>query len=183
MSTHRRSRIEPQELQTVSANLGRGNPSRCPAVNVQNRNAVREDGEVSVQLPTRCRIRSLLQSRWQMTLTSWLPGVPPVPQTPTILGQWSKVSQEVEAGLGSRGPYRRNDDPFVGKQGGEPLEGSDGPPCTFLSCGPQQAWRQRVAPLAVVTSGVSRRRGASKCDSKGRMGVTSTRHAFVEHQQ
>ena len=40
------SRIEPQELQTVSANVGRGNPSR------QNRfNALREDGEVAHTAP------------------------------------------------------------------------------------------------------------------------------------
>ena len=46
------SRSDVQELQTVSANVGRGHPSRCPAVNVQNRfNALREDGEVALTAP------------------------------------------------------------------------------------------------------------------------------------
>ena len=159
-----------------------------------------------MRLPTRRRIWSPLQSRWmQMTLTVCLPGVL-VSQPPTISRAWSSVTQEVEAGLGPRSnlspevrtaatmirSWQTGWAPFrAAASCREPSEGSDGPPCTFLSCGPAQA--SGNVPFARVLDcrdirrvracDSLRRREASECGSKGRMGVTSTRHAFVEHQQ
>ena len=46
------SSSDVQDLQIMSANVGKGNSSSCPAVNVQNRfNALMEDGEVAHTAP------------------------------------------------------------------------------------------------------------------------------------